>query len=163
MTSVFNRETNKLDSIVIEETFEKSILLREKFMDKLKSIGDRLNVMFMVVPNKVKISGIIRDRVDEAQEEYREIQESICFEPIDKYGQEVYQSKFFKDYLKEKKVQVIQILRKYYFWFIKDIASDPIDVINEVFQQTKHASYPLRRMKNDREAIVSGKGGVALG
>lgn len=33
-------------------------------MDKLKSIGERLNVTFMVVPNKVKISGIIRDRVD---------------------------------------------------------------------------------------------------
>lgn len=64
ITSVFNREANRLDSIVIEETFEKSILLREKFMDKLKSIGDRLNVIFMVVPNKVKISGIIRDRVD---------------------------------------------------------------------------------------------------
>lgn len=64
ITSVFNREANRLDSIVIEETFEKSILLREKFMDKLKSIGERLNVIFMVVPNKVKISGIIRDRVD---------------------------------------------------------------------------------------------------
>lgn len=64
ITSVFNREANRLDSIVIEETFEKSILLREKFMDKLKNIGDRLNVIFMVVPNKVKISGIIRDRVD---------------------------------------------------------------------------------------------------
>lgn len=64
ITSVFNREANRLDSIVIEETFEKSILLREKFMDKLKCIGDRLNVIFMVVPNKVKISGIIRDRVD---------------------------------------------------------------------------------------------------
>lgn len=36
-------------------------------------------------------------------------------------------------------------------------------MINEVFQQTKHASYPLRRNKNDREAIVSGKGGIALG
>jgi hypothetical protein len=29
----------EMDSIVIEETFEKSILLREKFMDQLKSIG----------------------------------------------------------------------------------------------------------------------------
>lgn len=58
---------------------------------------------------------------------------------------------------------MIQILRKYYFWFIKDEANDPIDVINEVFQQTKHASYPLRRNSKDRDAIVSGKGGVALG
>ena len=59
------------DVYVIEETFERSILLREKFMDKLNQIGKRLHVTFRVVPKKVKIIGPNRNLVDEAQDEYR--------------------------------------------------------------------------------------------
>lgn len=48
-------------------------------MDKLHQIGKRLHVTFRVVPKKVKIIGPNRNLVDEAQDEYRDIQEDICF------------------------------------------------------------------------------------
>jgi hypothetical protein len=65
--------------------------------------------------------------------------------------------------LKEYKVEVIQILRKFYFWFLRNDAQ-PMDAIQEVFYNTKHALYPLHRMRhNEREAIASGRGAVVLG
>lgn len=74
------------ESLVIDEPFEVSILLRERFMDQLLDIGHRLNVTFMVIPNKVKIIGRSIQKVGDAQDEYREIKDNICLENIEKYG-----------------------------------------------------------------------------
>ena len=41
-----------------------SCLLKEHYMEKLLKIGRRLNVRFMVVPNKVKILGYKGELVD---------------------------------------------------------------------------------------------------
>lgn len=60
-----------LDCIVIDENFEKTILLREHFLERLRGIEERLKVKIMVVPEKVKISGCSRERVESAQDEYR--------------------------------------------------------------------------------------------
>lgn len=50
-----SRENSERREIPV--SFEMSILLREKYFDILQNIGRRLNVRFMVVPNKVKIAG----------------------------------------------------------------------------------------------------------
>jgi hypothetical protein len=85
-----------VDRVVIEETFQKSILLRMHFTHRLRDMEERLKVKFMVVPQKVKISGCSRTRVEEAQEEYSELVNEICFEPIDRFGREVFLSKRFR-------------------------------------------------------------------
>jgi|JI6StandDraft_1071083.scaffolds.fasta_scaffold364761_2 hypothetical protein len=59
-----------------------SILLREKYFEELEKIGRRLEVRFMVVPNKVKIVGWKSDLVDEAEEEFARIQDKIRFVPV---------------------------------------------------------------------------------
>ena len=58
----------------------------------------------MVVPSKVKIIGFVTENLDEAFVEFGAIQERIRFVPITEYGQEVYQSRFYTNLLKEKKL-----------------------------------------------------------
>ena len=61
-------EASKLKEVAdirsIKVTFEESILLREKYFERLEKIGKRLNVRFMVVPEKVKIIGWKSELVD---------------------------------------------------------------------------------------------------
>lgn len=73
-------------------------------------------------------------------------------------------SKHFKNKLSSGGVKIVEILRKYYFWFLKSEAADPFDLIQEVFRATRHALYPLRRLNlREKVAIAGGKGTVALG
>lgn len=81
-------------------SFEMSILLREKYFQTLEQIGRRLSVRFMVVPNKVKILGRKSELVDEAEEEFSQIQDKIRFFPVSEYGREIFNSKIFRGILK---------------------------------------------------------------
>jgi len=56
-----------------------SILLRERFMNRLNDIGLRLSVKFMVIPEKVKILSGSSERIADAEDEYREIRNNIRF------------------------------------------------------------------------------------
>jgi len=49
----------------------------------------------------------------------------ICLEPIDRFGREVFLSRRFRAKLKEGKVHLVEILKKYYFWFLKSEAKEP--------------------------------------
>lgn len=73
-------------------------------------------------------------------------------------------SKHFKNKLATGKVKIVEILKKYYFWFLKSEATDPFELIQEVFRATRHALYPLRRLNfREKDAIAGGKGTVVLG
>ena len=160
----FALKNEGLDFIVIDENFEKTILLRQHFLDRLRSIEERLKVKIMVVPEKVKISGCSRERVESAQDEYRELQEDICFEAVGRNGKEVHMSKHFKSKLASGGVRVAEMLGKYYFWFLKSEAADPLHLIQEVFTTIRHALYPLRRLSlREKNAIAGGRGTVVLG
>lgn len=120
-------------------------------------------VKFMVVPKKVKISGASQGRVEDAQDEYRELQEDICFEPIDRFGREVFLSRYFRALLAQHRVEVVEILKKHYFWFLRS-TTNPRELLASVFKTTRHALYPLHRLRpKEREALAAGRGSVVLG
>jgi hypothetical protein len=75
----------------------------------------------------------------------------------------VFLSQYFRGKLLEGKVHLVEILRKYYFWFLKSEAA-PKELLMQVFMGTRHALYPLRRLgPREKEAIAGGKGAVVLG
>lgn len=98
-------------------TFELSILLSERYFERLERIGKRLSVRFMVVPNKVKIMGWKGEQVDEAEEEFGYIQDSIRFMPIASGGREIYLSGIYREILKRHGLEMVKILNKYYLWY----------------------------------------------
>lgn len=139
----------------IPVSFEMSILLREKYFQELEKIGRRLEVRFMVVPNKVKIVGWKSDLVDEAEEEFARIQDKIRFVPVSISGRQIYQSKYYTSLLKENSIQMVKILNRYYCWFEQG-CPDPTDILKDVLNTTKHAMIPLHdktRYAKKNEAV----------
>lgn len=111
-------------------------------MKRLTDIGFRLNVRFMVIPQKVKIIGKSDQRVSDAVDEYHEIRNNIRLQNFTEYSKQIYQSRFYKQKLKDKKVELIQISRNYYIWYQSN-KTEPNELIAEVFHNTKHKTYPL--------------------
>jgi hypothetical protein len=78
---------------------------------------------------------------------------NIYFQPVEMFGAEVYQSKYYTSLLKGEGVEILKILNKYYYWFEKDKVK-PRDIIEQVFLKTKHKLFSLVSVKKPNKSIV---------
>ena len=145
------------ERINLNETFEMSILVKEELMGRLRVIGDKYGVEFMVVPGRVKCSGHRRDNVEDAVDEYRLLQENLYFEPLERYGHEIMESKHYCQMLADSNIHLICILRKHYYWFEKNQSDG--SAIEDVVRM-HHLFYPLQRRsyKPEINLLLSGQG-----